>query len=54
MKKIVLIALLFLGMTGLTNAQYAWSQRDSLTGLNRQSACGFSIGNKGYIGLGLN
>jgi len=31
----------------------SWSQKASIPGVGRLGACGFSIGNKGYVGLGI-
>jgi|ERR1035437_1627884 N-acetylneuraminic acid mutarotase len=54
MKKIAIILFLITGMNNQINAQYAWTQVDSLGGMNRQAAVGFAIGDYGYIALGLN
>ncbi len=54
MKKILLFTLLFLVTAGITIAQNTWTQKADVGGVKRQSACGFAIAGKGYIGLGLN
>ena len=56
MKKyiIVIIALLlsFLGVNMLFAAPDTWTQRADFGGTARSGAVGFSIGSKGYIGMG--
>src|SRR5262249_10528417 len=50
--KTIIIAILLAG--GLTNsqAQDPWTQKANFGGGAREGATGFSIGKKGYIGLG--
>ena len=50
MKKLLLI--IFPAIYGIANAQRAWTQKASLTGSARLWATGFTIGTKGYIGVG--
>jgi N-acetylneuraminic acid mutarotase len=52
MKKIVLITLMLMVTAGIANAQYYWTQKANFGGTNRQSAVGFSVSGKGYIGSG--
>ena len=51
MKKLFLLSLF--ALTGLSAiAQNTWTQKADLGGIMRRNAVGFSIGSKGYIGLG--
>ena len=51
MKKI--LTLVFISLAAVVNGQGVWTQKADLGGMKRYAATGFSIGNKGYIGLGL-
>jgi N-acetylneuraminic acid mutarotase len=56
MSKTLLPFLFLIGCLQLTNAQLAdsWQQKASLPSTSRAAAFGFAIGNKGYVGGGLN
>src|SRR4051812_37591915 len=49
-KNLLLAAFLFIGIT--SQAQTAWTKKSDFSGVARNWAIGFSIGDKGYIGLG--
>lgn len=50
MKKNIYLLLLLLPL--LSNGQYSWSVKTSFPGTARETTCSFSVGGKGYVGLG--
>src|SRR6476660_5265955 len=51
--RLFILSLLLVNATTFLNAQsYDWAPKASFAGEGRQSAVGFSIGSKGYIGTG--
>ena len=54
MKKICLSLIIGIIFNYLSFAQKSWSQKADITGVTRNSCIAFSIGGKGYLGLGQN
>ncbi|MDF2436212.1 MAG: type sorting protein [Bacteroidota bacterium] len=52
MKKQIGLLLLFVVLFSRSGAQNSWDKRESVGGSKRERAIGFSVGNRGYIGLG--
>jgi N-acetylneuraminic acid mutarotase len=47
-----LLFIISFGICGIVQAQNTWLQKTNFGGAGRESAVGFSIGSKGYIGTG--
>ncbi len=54
MKKICLSLIISILFTSFSHAQKSWNQKKDITGVTRNSCIAFSIGGKGYLGLGQN
>src|SRR6187401_3090752 len=53
-KKVIISLLIFLGAIYFSDAQNTWIQKANFSGGPRTQAVGFSIGSKGYLGIGYN
>src|ERR1035437_277317 len=53
MKRIVVTLIVFIASLQLSNADM-WVRKADFGGVGRKGTCGFSINNKGYVGMGAN
>ena len=52
--KKIIASLFVLGIFNFSISQNTWMAKQNLTGTARNAAIAFSIGNKGYVGIGDN